>query len=223
LPGTVGMQSSQRRRPAGGAGSAELSAEDLQKLDELVAGLTLSRSSVLAAMAFCLDNSPASQQVSQRICASIVDAQPGLTTTQLSARLFLLSDVLFNSHCTKPGASMYRRLFQEFLPDVFERLGEVCDGISPIAAGALRERIVKLLRAWSEWSTFPPQFTKGLEATICCRGNQKPDIASIVSGNANTIDGGDRSLVILQEKMRQWRKTDDQASLSVLAGSAGFQ
>lgn len=55
---------------------------------------------------------------------------------------------------------------QESLPDVFVRLVEVCDGIAAPADGVLRERVMQLLRAWTEWSTFPPQFTKGLEATL---------------------------------------------------------
>ena len=29
--------------------------------------------------------------------------------------MYLLNDVLFNSHCTKPGASQYRRQFQDLL------------------------------------------------------------------------------------------------------------
>ena len=42
-------------------------------------------------------------------------AQSGLTTQQLVARMYLLNDVLYNSHCTKPGASQYRRQFQDLL------------------------------------------------------------------------------------------------------------
>lgn len=154
---------SQRQRappPPVGIGGADLTTEDARVFAELLTNLTLSRQSVLKAMAFCLDHSLASQAISHRLCASIMQGD----ASQLVARLCLLSDVLHNSHCTRPGASIYRRQFQEFLPEIFERLREICEGVPAVD---LRERVLKLLGAWSEWSSFPPMIVKGLEATLC--------------------------------------------------------
>eukprot|EP00435_Cladocopium_sp_Y103_P051945 s901_g16.t1 len=148
-------------------GGVGLAPEEVSAFQELIGDLTLSRSSILKAMVFCVDKSMSSLQIAQKIGASITEAQSGLTTQQLVARMYLLNDVLYNSHCTKPGASQYRRQFQDLLPDVMERLREVCDGISSIAACALRDRVLKLVETWTEWALFPPRFTKGLEAVMC--------------------------------------------------------
>lgn len=157
-------------------GGAELSAEEAESLQELIADLTTSRAGILKAMAFCVDKSMSSLAIAQRICASITEEIPGLATQQLVARLFLLNDVLYNSHCTKPGASQYRRQFQELLPDVMERVREVCDSLSTIASSALHDRVLKLVENWTEWALFPPRFTKGLEAVLC--GKADPAVSS---------------------------------------------
>ncbi|CAJ1395744.1 unnamed protein product [Effrenium voratum] len=148
-------------------GGAGLTQEESAAFQELIGDLSLSRALILKAMVFCVDKSMSSLAIAQKIGASITEAQLGLTTQQLVARLYLLNDVLYNSHCTKPGASQYRRKFQDLLPDVVERLREVCDGISTIAASSLRDRVLKLVENWSEWALFPPRFTKGLEAVMC--------------------------------------------------------
>lgn len=52
----------------GGVGSAELTAEEAQHLDSLIAGLTLSRASIMQAMVFCLDTAAASVQARDAQC-----------------------------------------------------------------------------------------------------------------------------------------------------------
>ena len=175
MPGAGGPAELSRRKPATSGkdnviGGVELTAEESSAFQELISELTLFRSSLLKAMVFCLDKSMSSLEIAQRIGQSVTEAQSGLTTQQLVARMYLLNDVLYNSHCTKPGASQYRRQFQEILPEVMERLREVCDGISCIAASALRDCVLKLLENWTEWALFPRLFTKGLEAVMCSFG-----------------------------------------------------
>eukprot|EP00928_Gymnodinium_smaydae_P044980 TRINITY_DN30024_c0_g1_i1.p1 TRINITY_DN30024_c0_g1~~TRINITY_DN30024_c0_g1_i1.p1 ORF type:complete len:1033 (+),score=250.54 TRINITY_DN30024_c0_g1_i1:89-3187(+) len=183
------------RRPGGSSGLAELTPEELRTLNDFIAGLSLTQESICKAMVFCLDTAAASQLIARRICGSITEAQEGLTTSQLSARLCLLSDVLYNSHCTRPGASMYRRFFQELLPDVMERVREVVDGVSLLAGNSLRERVVKLLHIWSEWSSFSPQFTRGLESVIC---GETP--ANLAKASLNEA---------VLSKQAQWATNDD--------------
>eukprot|EP00927_Polykrikos_kofoidii_P075162 TRINITY_DN7123_c0_g1_i1.p1 TRINITY_DN7123_c0_g1~~TRINITY_DN7123_c0_g1_i1.p1 ORF type:complete len:942 (+),score=201.70 TRINITY_DN7123_c0_g1_i1:300-2828(+) len=160
-------------RPAasviGGAGSAELSLFDQRTFDKILnERLGQDRRSILEGMAFCLDNAAASQAIARRLCASIVDVQAsGSTVAQVVARLFLLSDVLHNAHCAKPGAAMYRRQIQEHLPDMFVRMRSFCDGLQPIAASSLRDCATQLLRVWASWSSFPRPFTQGLEGVLC--------------------------------------------------------
>eukprot|EP00929_Paragymnodinium_shiwhaense_P008618 TRINITY_DN112575_c0_g1_i1.p1 TRINITY_DN112575_c0_g1~~TRINITY_DN112575_c0_g1_i1.p1 ORF type:complete len:877 (-),score=212.43 TRINITY_DN112575_c0_g1_i1:513-3143(-) len=186
------------KKTYGGIGGADLTAEDLRVLNSFLSGLTMNRASILSAMAFCLDNSTASQEISSRICGSITDAQPGVDAAQLSARLCLLSDVLHNSHCSRPGASMYRRQFQECLPDVFEKLRQFVDTqSSKIAASLFRDTCSKLLQLWMDWSSFPPLFTKGLEATLC---------APPADSQASVSDA-------VKKKQYQWAVMQDPAAL----------
>ncbi|CAE7176736.1 unnamed protein product, partial [Symbiodinium pilosum] len=175
--------------------------KEAASLQELIADLTLSRAGILKAMAFCVDKSMSSLAIAQRICASITEEQPGLTTQQLVARLFLLNDVLYNSHCTKPGASQYRRQFQELLPDVLERIREVCDSISTIASSALHDRALKLVENWSEWALFPPRFTKGLEAVLCGKADTAGEQVSSSAPPA------------VQQAQQQWLGMADLATL----------
>eukprot|EP00930_Biecheleria_cincta_P055990 TRINITY_DN4221_c0_g1_i2.p1 TRINITY_DN4221_c0_g1~~TRINITY_DN4221_c0_g1_i2.p1 ORF type:complete len:911 (-),score=154.66 TRINITY_DN4221_c0_g1_i2:12-2744(-) len=209
LPGMSGA--SILRQKLGGAstsssvtvvGGASLTPEDSNKLLEFLAGVGMMRQSILEAMVFCLDRSTSSLTISQTISSSITEAQPGMTTQQLFARLCLLSDVLYNSHCTRPGASQYRRQFQDLLPDIFERIREVCDGISTIASSALSGKVMKLLETWTEWSFFPPRFTRGLEATLCGKFVDSTDSASSASAPSS-----------VQDAQQQWQATQDIASL----------
>ena len=174
-PATV-QRSDLASKPRPGVGGADLAPDDEATLDRLISEvITSKRASILEAMVFCLDNASASQVIAQRICSSITEGGPDLTVAQASARFFLLSDVLHNAHSTRAGASMYRRQFQEYMPDVFERLRALCPGLSPIALGAFQERLRRLLETWIESSPFPRTFVKGLQATLYRRGEGEED------------------------------------------------
>ncbi|CAE7872816.1 RRC1, partial [Symbiodinium microadriaticum] len=175
--------------------------QEAESLQELIADLTTSRAGILKAMAFCVDKSMSSLAIAQRICASITEEIPGLATQQLVARLFLLNDVLYNSHCTKPGASQYRRQFQELLPDILERVREVCDSLSTIASSALHDRVLKLVENWTEWALFPPRFTKGLEAVLCGKAHAAGEQVSSSAPAA------------VQQAQQQWVNLADLATL----------
>jgi len=152
---------------SGGAGSGELSQGDAVAFDKLIDQLDISdQQTILEAMVFCLDNSTASQEIARSIKEKIIQAQPQLSPRVVFARLCLLSDVLFNAHCSKSGAATYRRLFQQCLPDIFERLRDISDGLLLLERTSLRENGLNMIRTWGAWSSFPRQFTQGLEATL---------------------------------------------------------
>merc|ERR1712151_891289 len=84
-------------------------------------------------------------------------------------RLYLVSDVLYNSGAVAKGAARYRTSFQELLPDAFEKLGRqwfrrLTQGRPEyIKAESVGRRV---LAAWKEWDIFPPLFLQGLESLL---------------------------------------------------------
>merc|ERR1712232_1434084 len=86
---------------------------------------------------------------------------------KLISRLYLLSDVLFNSQ--QPGvrnAFLYRDAVELMAPDVFESLGKHGAGgtVGRMTMNKLATAVSCVLAAWTEWSVYNPAFMDELQA-----------------------------------------------------------
>lgn len=150
-------------------GRAVMTGREVQEFDFLVKKkLTLSRDAICSAMAFCFEKSASAREIANLLKVSLVDEAPLVSVDAKIARLYLLSDILFNSQ--QPGvrnAFMYRDAIEKMAMDVFSSLGkkDARDGsIGRMTMHKLRMAVKSVLGAWTEWSVYNPSFLDELEA-----------------------------------------------------------
>jgi U2-associated protein SR140 len=148
-------------------GGAKLTEEELKQFDLLVKKeLSVSRETICSAMAFCFEKSGAAKEIAVLLKLALIDENPAVTVEMRIARLYLLSDVLFNSQ--QPGvrnAFLYRDAVEKMAPGIFARLGKHGGGnVGRMTMNKLRTAISSVLGAWTEWSVYNPTFLDELEA-----------------------------------------------------------
>merc|ERR1719198_761600 len=93
-------------------------------LSRLLNKLVPTRQSVGEVMVFCINNAAQhAALLARRLTASL--GEPTLTSDTVFARLYAISDVLYNSNSGRKGASHYLMSLQELLPEACEQLGRV--------------------------------------------------------------------------------------------------
>jgi len=137
---------------------------ELQQLEQFLQRLTPSRASVAEAMVFCLEHAASHAAPLARGIIRAIE-EPKLRSEGALARLFLISDILYNSNSSAKGASRYRATFQELLPDACERLGR--QWLQRLERGRLEQtraesNVRRALSAWQDWGVFPPAFRSRL-------------------------------------------------------------
>lgn len=144
---------------------AKINDWEREQLDGLIGKLCASRDSICEAMAFCFDKSAAAVQISKVLKKSLLESGKSVSIDTRIARLFLLSDVLFNSQ--QPGvrnAFRYRDAVEEMAPEVFLSLGKHGGTAGRMTMNKLRRAVTNILSAWSNWSVYNPGFLDGLQA-----------------------------------------------------------
>jgi U2-associated protein SR140 len=140
----------------------ELEPQDLEEFHTLTRHkLCASRRAISEAMAFCFEHGSASTQISQLLEELILDCHCSIETR--ISRLYLLSDVLFNSQ--QPGvknAFRYRDAIEKMAHDVFYSLGQH-GGMSRMTKHKMQTAVRTILSAWTNWSVFDHSFLDELE------------------------------------------------------------
>lgn len=144
-----------------------LDANERREFDRLVReDLTLSRDRICRAMAFCFDKCLAAKQISGLLKDALLEETTAVTIDLRIARLFLLSDVLFNSQ--QPGirnAFMYRTTIESMAPEIFSGLGKYrAQNFGRMTINKLRKAVSAVLGAWTEWGVYNAAFMDELGA-----------------------------------------------------------
>ena len=124
--------------------------------------LCASQESICEAMAFCFDKSGAAKEIASLLKDALLETGNAISLETRIARLFLMSDILFNSQ--QPGvrnAFQYRTAIEEMSPEVFECLGKYECG--RMTKNKLRKAVSSVLSAWTNWSVFDSDFIDKLE------------------------------------------------------------
>jgi len=150
-----------------GETGTKLSSADRDRFNLLVrTKLTRSRESICSAMAFCFEKSAAAHEISALLKDTLLDDSANVTMDMRIARLYLLSDILFNSQ--QPGvrnAFAYRDAVEKMAPEIFTSLGRHGAGqIGRMTMNKLRTVVSAVLGAWTEWSVYNPAFLDELDA-----------------------------------------------------------
>lgn len=143
---------------------------ELTGLEELIAELSPRRSDIATAMQHCLEHATNHAEALARLLARSLQV-PDVQSEERIARLFLLSDVLYNSKSHARGATRYRAVLEQLLPDVCEWLGREWMR-SPEFRGESSDRlrassvVSRVLNSWRSWDVFPDVYIGGLEALL---------------------------------------------------------
>lgn len=139
---------------------------DREKFDKLMRRLCASQECICEAMAFCFDKSGAAKQISDLLRQSLLEDGPGFCVDTRIARLYLLSDVLFNSQ--QPGvrnAFRYRDAIEAMAPSVFASMGKHGNGeAGRMTMNKLSLAVHGVLNAWTKWSVYNSIFIDELTA-----------------------------------------------------------
>lgn len=162
----TGRQLEQARR-GGPDGGAKLTREELRDFDRLFREqLCASRESICQAMAFCFEKSSAAKHISDLLRGLFLDITPGTSVDTLIARLFLISDILFNSQ--QPGirnAFLYRGAIENMSPEAFKSLGAYSrETFRFTGRKRITSAIAAVLGAWANWGVYDPIFLDELQS-----------------------------------------------------------
>ncbi|KAH8852810.1 U2 snRNP-associated SURP motif-containing protein [Schistosoma japonicum] len=82
-----------------------------------------------------------------------------ISINKLVARLFLASDILYNSSAKVPNASFFRKCFETCLPDMFKNLNSHYKNVEgKLKAEQLKQKVMLCFRAWEDWAVYPNEF-----------------------------------------------------------------
>ena len=159
----TGRQLEQQRKK--GLDGVELSKGEIIEYDKLLKqNLCMSRESICQAMAFCFEKSNATKQISLMIQDLLMQLLPGISVETLSARVYLISDILYNSQ--QPGirnAFLYRDAIERMSPDFFSVLGDFLRAnFGRLSQERVTSTVSQVFSAWSHWGVFDPTFISDL-------------------------------------------------------------
>lgn len=182
----------------------------------MFADLTLNRDKIADAMVFCINHEQAVKDILDVILDSF--AVPSTKPPKKVARLYLLSDILYNSSMKKCIAPAFKKEILQHLETVFEHLHRTLDLITKaFDKESYIVRVIKVLRMWEIWEIYPVQTLRNLETTflgeLYVEDPLKDDVDDDDSLNGEPIDeplDGVSLLKLLRRNNSDEKKLDRQ-------------
>ncbi|XP_071838285.1 U2 snRNP-associated SURP motif-containing protein-like [Apostichopus japonicus] len=139
-----------------------LSENQRNKLEDMLRSLNVARFSVGESMVFCLEHADAAEEIVDCITESL--SIPETPIPKKIARLYLVSDILYNTSSRVSNASFFRKCFERRLPDIFKYIHDVHISIQQrLKAEQFKQKIMGCFRAWEEWAVYPNDFLVRLQ------------------------------------------------------------
>ncbi|XP_071373027.1 U2 snRNP-associated SURP motif-containing protein isoform X3 [Centroberyx affinis] len=134
-----------------------LKEDERDKLEEILRGLTPRKGDIAEAMLFCLSHAEAAEEIVECITESLSILKTPLP--KKIARLYLVSDVLYNSSAKVSNASYYRKYFETKLCQIFSDLNATYKTIQGhLQCENFKQRVMSCFRAWEDWAVYPDPF-----------------------------------------------------------------
>ncbi|KAA0719229.1 U2 snRNP-associated SURP motif-containing protein 140 kDa [Triplophysa tibetana] len=131
--------------------------DERDKLEEILRGLTPRKSDIAEAMLFCLTHADAAEEIVECIAEALSILKTPLP--KKIARLYLVSDVLYNSSAKVTNASYYRKFFETKLGQIFSDLNATYKTIQGhLQSEHFKQRVMSCFRAWEDWTVYPDPF-----------------------------------------------------------------
>jgi len=132
------------------------------RLEDMLRELTPERSKIADGMVWCLDHADSAEEIVECISESLSMVHTPLP--KKIARLFLVSDILFNSSAKVLNASFYRKFFQGKLNEIFKDINETYEKIEArLKAEQFKQKVMNCFRAWEDWAIYPNDFLINLQ------------------------------------------------------------
>ena len=142
-------------------------------LEEMIKNLTPEKAKVGETMVFCLELADYSGEIVECIVESL--SMPSTPTPKKLARLYLVSDLLYNSSARVKRASDYRKFFQPKILGIIKDLKEAMDTIdSRLKAEQFKSKVMMCFRAWEDWAVYPSDTLIKCQNTFL--GLEKPEV-----------------------------------------------
>uniref|UniRef100_A0A3Q3VVQ2 U2 snRNP-associated SURP motif-containing protein n=1 Tax=Mola mola TaxID=94237 RepID=A0A3Q3VVQ2_MOLML len=174
-----------------GIKKGSLKEDERDKLEEILRGLTPRRGDIGEAMLFCLNRAEAAEEIVECITESLSILKTPLP--KKIARLYLVSDVLYNSSAKVSNASYYRKYFEAKLCQIFSDLNATYKAIQGhLQSENFKQRVMSCFRAWEDWAVYPDPFLIKLQNIFLGLVNlsaDKESSAVIEAEPAEDIDG----------------------------------
>ncbi|XP_036377036.1 U2 snRNP-associated SURP motif-containing protein-like isoform X2 [Megalops cyprinoides] len=169
-----------------------LKEEERDKLEEILRGLTPRKSDIADAMLFCLSRAEAAEEIVECITESLSILKTPLP--KKIARLYLVSDVLYNSSAKVTNASYYRKYFETKLCQIFSDLHATYRTIQGhLQSENFKQRVMSCFRAWEDWAVYPDPFLIKLQniflGLVNLNAEKEPPVAIPEAEPAEDIDG----------------------------------
>ncbi|XP_038828708.1 U2 snRNP-associated SURP motif-containing protein isoform X2 [Salvelinus namaycush] len=134
-----------------------LKEEERDQLEEMLRALTPRKGDIAEAMLFCLLHAEAAEEIVECVTESLSILKTPLP--KKIARLYLVSDVLYNSSAKVANASYYRKYFETKLCQVFSDLNATYKTIQGhLQSENFKQRVMSCFRAWEDWAVYPDPF-----------------------------------------------------------------
>ncbi|XP_069474361.1 U2 snRNP-associated SURP motif-containing protein isoform X3 [Ambystoma mexicanum] len=142
-----------------------LKEDERDKLEEILRGLAPRKKDIGDAMVFCLNHAEAAEEIVDCITESLSILKTPLP--KKIARLYLVSDVLYNSSAKVANASYYRKFFEAKLGQIFADLNTAYRAIQGhLQSENFKQRVMTCFRAWEDWTIYPEPFLIKLQNTF---------------------------------------------------------
>ncbi|XP_033119834.1 U2 snRNP-associated SURP motif-containing protein-like [Anneissia japonica] len=139
-----------------------LSNHQRDKLEDMLRNLTMERQKISDTMVYCLDHGESAEEIVECISESLSILQTPIP--KKIGRLFLVSDILFNSSAKVANASYYRKYFEARLPGIFIDLHKTHQSIQQrLKAEHFKNRVMACFRAWEDWAIYPNELLVRLQ------------------------------------------------------------
>ncbi|XP_033637399.1 U2 snRNP-associated SURP motif-containing protein-like [Asterias rubens] len=130
-----------------------LSDSQRDKLEEMLRGLTMERSKIAESMVFCLDHAESAEEIVECISESLSILETPIH--KKLGRLFLISDILFNTNTKVANASYFRKFIEVKLPVIVVNLREAHVRIQQrLRAEQFKQKVMACFRSWDEWAIY---------------------------------------------------------------------
>ncbi|XP_061569074.1 U2 snRNP-associated SURP motif-containing protein isoform X1 [Cololabis saira] len=169
-----------------------LKEEERDKLEEMLRALTPRRGDIAEAMLFCLSRAEAAEEIVECITESLSILKTPLP--KKIARLYLVSDVLYNSSAKVANASYYRKYFETKLCQIFSDLNSTYKSIQGhLQSENFKQRVMSCFRAWEDWAVYPDPFLIKLQniflGLVNLSAEKEPIVVPVEPEPVEDIDG----------------------------------